>query len=308
MLVTGASGFLGRAVAAELVARGLDVVGTYLHPEHAGRVPPGAEASPLDLTRRDAPEALRALGPFDGVFHLAAAGVSDQGCPQGVLHETNVEGCRRLVEGVQHPGLRRFVHFGTGYEYRRAQVPLDEGAALEGVNRYGASKLAGWRVLDDLRGRVGLPLVTLRPFGAYGPGEDPVRLVSSLIRAALDGRPLRLRHPTAVRDMTYVDDLARAAWLAWTAALEPGTVLNLGVGAPGAISLQDLAEQVALTCGRSPDLVEVAPDLERRPTATYFVAAPGRAVEVLAWSPEVDLKRGIAQTVEQVRREAEATP
>ncbi|GAC1436169.1 MAG: SDR family oxidoreductase [Solirubrobacteraceae bacterium] len=239
-LLSGASGFVGRAAAVELQRRGHEVAALVRRP---GSAPPGASEIAGELG--DGPglaAALVAAAP-DCVIHLAAEIASQRDAVK--VQEVNVEGTRRLVEGcLQAASPPRFVFASTVVTGEADGVLLDEQTELPVQTAYGRSKQAGEAIV---RGS-GLDTVILRPSHVYGPGGwfeqefvarlrqpgrfavigsgsnlwDVVRVedVASAIADAAERAPAgSLYHVADDEAVTFYDFVARAA-------------AALGVGAP----------------------------------------------------------------------------
>lgn len=183
VLVTGASGFLGRACCAELVARGHEVLALVRRP---GSQPEGTTAVPGDLT---APAHLRAslssLAPRC-VMHLAAEIASQRDAER--IREINVEGTRALVEGARAAGVKRFVFASTVVTGEAHGRVLREEDPLPVETAYGRSKQEGELLVRES----GMQSVIVRPGHVYGPGgwyaEELVKRLRQPGRFAVVGR------------------------------------------------------------------------------------------------------------------------
>jgi nucleoside-diphosphate-sugar epimerase len=220
VLVTGASGFVGSHLVRALVRQGYDVVSVF----HRSGIEEDKRHFRIDLRDSAALEKLFRQFHFSAVIHLAAAGVSAETEPFETLAAVNIEATAALGRLAIAYNADRFVQVGTAFEYRPQALPMDESAPLEAPNLYGASKAAGWMLLDALHRLEGLPLVTLRPFSIYGPGECPAKLVPYTILRALAGEPIRLTLGSQVRDYVFVEDLVEAVRLGLTAPRAVGRV------------------------------------------------------------------------------------
>jgi nucleoside-diphosphate-sugar epimerase len=159
--VTGASGFLGHAVCAELQARGHEVAALVRRP---GSEPPGTVAVGGDLSDGEALErAVEQVRP-DTVIHLAAE-IATQRDPQRI-EEVNVAGTRRLLAACADGGGIRFVFVSTVVTGDARGAVLDEQTPLPVETAYGRSKQVGERLVRDS----GLTHAILRPSHVYGPG------------------------------------------------------------------------------------------------------------------------------------------
>ena len=161
LLVTGASGFLGRAVCDELLARDHEV---HALVRREGSEPPGTAAVAGNLT--DAGSLARAVESAapECVVHLAAE-IASQRDP-AKIHEVNVEGTRALIAGCEAAGVRRIVFTSTVVTGDAKGALLDEETQLPVETAYGRSKQEGERLLRESS----LEDVIIRPSHVYGPG------------------------------------------------------------------------------------------------------------------------------------------
>lgn len=160
--VTGASGFLGGAVCAELLRREHEVVALV---RQLGSQPAGTRAIPCDLGDGDG--LVRVLGEAqpDCVIHLAAE-IATQRDPRRI-HDVNVAGTRRLLDAVAAvAGGARFLFASTVVTGEASGATLTEDVPLPVATAYGRSKQEGERLVRES----GLDAVILRPSHVYGPG------------------------------------------------------------------------------------------------------------------------------------------
>lgn len=159
--VTGASGFVGQAVCAELAARGHDVVALVRRP---GSEPPGTEAVAGDLRNETQLEQALERSRPDWVVHLAAE-IATQRDPRK-LEDVNVQGTRRLLAACAAAGSPRFLFASTVVTGDAGGETLTETGTLPVQTAYGRSKQRGEQMVRDS----GLPSVIVRPSHVYGPG------------------------------------------------------------------------------------------------------------------------------------------
>ena len=137
------------------------------------------------------------------VFHLAAVGVTNPEIDPTLALEVNVGGVINLLEVLKERSARRVVLVGTCYEYgaREAVERLDP------FNVYAASKVAAWAFGRTYWRAYGLPVVTVRPFQVYGPGQPGQTLIPAAIGAALGGQDFPMTPGGQARDFIFVDDV-----------------------------------------------------------------------------------------------------
>lgn len=311
VLVTGASGMLGRATAQALVARGEDV--TVMQ-----RRPAGLPVREVLGDVADLAAVRRAVADQDAVVHLAAK--VDVVGPWSEYERANVTGTRTVVSACRAAGVGRLVHVSS-------PSVAHHGAALVGVgagpadprqarSSYSRSKAAA--ELAALAADSGdLAVVAVRPHLVWGPGDT--QLVARVVARARAGRLPVVGSGAALIDTTYVDNAAAALVAALDAAPRAhGQALVVSNGEP-----RPVAEVLARICaaagvpgprGRVPlPVARVAGAavegvwsvLRRRdsPPLTRFLAEQlatahwfdqRRTRQVLGWAPEIDLDEGFA--------------
>lgn len=201
VVVTGASGYLGRAVASELVASGHEV-------RTLQRRPSGVDGVTDVLgSVTEAGVVARAIEGADGVIHLAAK-VSLAGDP-AEFQTINVGGTRIVLDAAEHAGVSRFVQVSS-------PSVAHAGAALTGVGAEPASPAdargdyARTKAESELlaldRDSAAMRVVAVRPHLVWGPGDT--QLVGRILDRARRGRLPLLDGGRALIDSTYVDNAA----------------------------------------------------------------------------------------------------
>jgi nucleoside-diphosphate-sugar epimerase len=161
VVVTGASGFLGRVVCGELVARGHEVSALVRRP---GSEPTGTVAIPGDLGDDPGLRAAVEETRPDCVIHLAAEIATQRDLRK--IAEVNIVGTRRLLEACQPIDGIRFLFVSTVVTGDAGGAVLDEQSPLPVQTAYGRSKLEGERLVRESP----LHTVIMRPSHVYGPG------------------------------------------------------------------------------------------------------------------------------------------
>ena len=205
-LVTGASGFLGKAVMKLLAEQKHRAIG----------LDPRSSATTQvvdDLSDRSKLTKLLASEKITHIIH--AGGVSGPMVladdPVEVI-SINVLGSLNLLYAAMDAGVQTFIYcssaaaLGSFYE----SAPVDENYPLRPNNTYSASKAAMEMVLRGLWGKIPLDLCALRFTVIYGPGRETTYTVEEIVGAALAGKAARIA-PMADWPYVYIDDAARAA-------------------------------------------------------------------------------------------------
>lgn len=297
VFVTGATGFIGQLLVWRLVHAGA-VVGAGVFPgeppERVAGLPQQARRIGLDV--QDAASVRRAVEDAepDVVFHLAAIGVADPGVEPNLALAVNAGGTLHLLEALRGRDVRRVVLVGTCYEYGAREAV--EG--LDPFNAYAASKVAAWAFGRMYWRAHGLPVVTVRPFQVYGPGQAAHMLVPAAIRAALAGEDFPMTPGMQERDFVYVDDVVEGMLAAAGMPGVEGQSLDLGTGQVHAV--RQVIEQIWTMTGARGQMLPGA--LPYRPgEVMHLVADVGRTARLTGWRAQVGLEKGLQRTVDWVR-------
>ena len=294
VFVTGAEGFIGSHVVDALLEGGHQVTAYVLYNSFnsAGWLDRDDVASNGDLQIvpgdiRDADSVQAAVGGHDVVIHLGslvAIPYSYQ-APRSYL-ETNAIGTLNVMEAARRAGVSRIVHTSTSEVYGSAQyVPIDEKHPLVGQSPYSASKIAADQISHSYWASFGLPLVTLRPFNAYGPRQSQRAFIPSVMVQLLNGaQELSLGSLSPTRDLTYVEDTAAGFVAAAMSDKGCGDVFNMGSGFE--ISMADVVDRIAAISGVDTRITEDSSRI--RPEASEVErlwSDSSRMGETFGWEP-----------------------
>jgi len=226
VLVTGAAGFIGAAVAERLLARGERVIGLdnlnpYYDPAlkrarlerlEAAAQPGQFHFVELDVADAGALATLVAAEATDRVIHLAAqAGVRYSIENPGVYIQSNLVGFGSVLEACRHQGVAHLVYASSSSVYGgNRQMPFSEQHAVNHpVSLYAATKKANELMAHTYSHLYGLPATGLRFFTVYGPWGRPDMAPMLFARAILAGEPIKVFNQGRMqRDFTYIDDIA----------------------------------------------------------------------------------------------------
>lgn len=296
VLITGATGFLGRHLARALIDGGIRPV-LMLRPGVAA--PSGMRAVYATLEDHAALRVALAEAAPDVVFHLAANvdRSRDPELTQPMLAQ-NLHATLALAEAAAQGNVSRFIAMGTCEEYGHQATPFAENMLPEPVSPYSASKAATTLWLKMMHKTQGFPAVILRPFLVYGPGQAQPMLIPSACMAALNGQDFPMTTGLQHRELTYVGDVVAGMIAAATQPRAIGEIINLGVGREHRII--DLVNKIyELVDGAGQPLPGALPD--RPNDMQHFCADTARAFELLKWKASTPLETGLELTIDWMR-------
>ena len=315
VLVTGATGFTGGRLAAELSRQGNKV---------RALVRKGSDTSYLqdydiefvegDITDQTAVDA--AVQGCEKVYHIAAC-FRTAGHPDSYYYDVNCNGARYVLDAAKKHGCERVIHCSTiGVHGSVKQSPSDETAPYSPSDVYQASKLEGEKLAKE-RQQQGQPVAIFRPAGIYGPGD--MRLLK-LFKTIHTGR-FRMVGPGDVNfHMVYIDDLVAGIILCGEKQAALGETFILC--GPEFVPLKQLVKLVADAVGVKPPRghiplapvyaaamlceavcvpLHINPPLHRRRVSFFtknraFTSA--KAQRVLGYEPKVSTAEGAKRTAE----------
>lgn len=309
IVVTGAGGFIGGHLVEALVEEGASVRALLRYTSRG-------ERGCLDLLSkeklasvetvygdvRDADAVRDLLRDTDAVFHLAALiGIPySYAHPQEVI-DTNVLGTANVLLAARDSGrLERVVLTSSSEVYGSARyVPMDEEHPLQAQSPYAATKIGADALGVSFHRSLKLPVVIVRPFNAYGPGQTARAIIPTIISQALADGQLRLGSLESLRDFTFVSDTVAGFLRMAAAQAAVGEVVNLGTGHE--VSIGEVVELVSQIVGRR---LQVAADNQRfRPAKSEvrrLCADISKARQLTGWQPQVALADGLRRTVEWI--------
>jgi nucleoside-diphosphate-sugar epimerase len=322
VLVTGATGFLGRRLVAALVEQGHQVRVLVRNPgADTGAIVNGAE-----IWRGDLCDPMTVIAACEGMEVAQHAGaLSSPWGPKSEFYATNVGGTQAVIDGCQRQGVRRLIYVSSPSVVfdGQDQHNLTEAAPYPAtsVSVYSHTKKLGEDLVNAASG--GLETVILRPKAIFGPGDRA--LLPRLLATARTGRLPVIGDGRNLVDLTCVDNVVEAVRLAMTADAAVGKTYHitndehallwhqvrrilqelklppprLRISLPTALAAAGVMEKVARVTGREPTLTRYSALILAR-TQTYNIAAAKRD---LGYRPLVSLEEGIEQTLSALRLE-----
>jgi nucleoside-diphosphate-sugar epimerase len=272
VLLTGATGFVGRQVHKALRERGATVRAVIREGSHERLIATVESISTTpDLFAEDAAWWSRTCAGVDTVVH--AAWFTEPGSYlTSPKNAACLAGTLQLAEGAVRAGIRRFVGIGTCFEYDLAAGRLGVTTPLKPATPYAQAKADTFLALARMLPPQGISFAWCRLFYLYGEGEDGRRLVSYLRTQLAAGRPAELSSGGQVRD--YLDVREAGRMVAQAALGTRQGPINICSGSP--ITVRALAERIADEYGRR-DLLRFGarPDNLTDPPVVVGVRAAG---------------------------------
>jgi dolichol-phosphate mannosyltransferase len=298
VVVTGGTGFVGANLVRRLLRDGHQpalLVRPGFSPWRIEQIRDQITIHEVDLSDPQAViAALDSIHPT-WIFHLAVYGAYSWQTDAEQMMQTNVVGTANLLEAAFIVGVEAFVNTGSSSEYGRQDHAPAENEPGKPDTPYGVTKAAATELCVSSARLHGSRVRTARLYSAYGPFEDPHRLIPSLIVHGRRGVLPPLVSPKSARDFVFVEDVVDALVLAARdSSAEPGAIYNIGTG-------------VQTTVGEAVDIARRVMGIAAEPVwgtmaarswdTDTWVADVRKSREVLGWSPRRTFEEGLTETL-----------
>lgn len=307
--ITGGAGFIANAVMQRIIAGNRVVVYDNFFRDTLSSSPlaghPNLKVVRGDVLDYDA--VVEAMKGADVVVHAAAIAGIDTVIRMPVrTMRVNMLGTANVLEAAHQNGVRdRVVDFSTSEVFGSMAFRVDEGAntvagsAGEARWSYAVSKLAGEHLAAAYHKQFQLPVVSVRPFNVYGPGQTGEGAIQVFIKRALKNEPLHIDGDgNQIRAWCYVDDFVSGLMACIESPKAVGHSFNIG-NARAVITVLGLAQTVCRVLNSKSEIV-FDPPL----SADIAIRIPSvqKAIDLLGFKASVDLDDGILRTAEWFRQ------
>jgi nucleoside-diphosphate-sugar epimerase len=316
VLITGATGFIGQYLARQLRVLEATVYGStspkdgpdeagpteeqaaLLRREQAALLRREQAGHPLAFDVRDARAVKSVVDSMHPqvVFHLAAVGVTNPGVDPMQALTVNAGGAINLLEALKGRNIERVVLVGTSYEYGLSGMARD----LDPINAYAASKVAAWAFGRMYWRAYELPVVHVRPFQVYGPGQPRHTLIPAAMRAALSGEDFPMTPGEQKRDFIFAADIAEGMIAAAEAVGIEGESLDLGMGV--GVTVRHVVERI-WNLAEGEGRIRAGARAYRTGAPVHLVADASRTAQLIGWRAKTTLEEGLRTTMAQLTSE-----
>jgi UDP-glucose 4-epimerase len=282
VLLTGATGFVGKYVADELKK-----VGEVVALGRKGDIVFDLANNPTSSDRAQLPSSI------DAVVHLASLTQktkNDTTKPEE-YHLQNVAGTKHLLDLLDESTIKQFIYVSTLDVYGDTRgKPITEDISPNPQSPYAKSKYEAERLCDDWTTQRNIPLCIARLGLVYGPGEEAYeKVIPQYIRAALANKPLKVYGSGEVtRDFIYAADVARALQL----IVEKKTTGIYNIASGETVTIADLA-QLVNTLAANISGVRYIQTTKQQQSITFDVTK----LHNLGFAPKVSLVKGLSKEI-----------
>ena len=294
LLVTGASGFVGRHVIA-LGRDRFDIVATG-RGNRPDWLPRDVAWRGVDLMNRESVAALPADLPY--VLHLASETVPAKFWSYAPL----LDSIEMTLNLCRHLRSSRLLFVSSCLIYAASAVPLAEGDPLDPRGRYGLTKLLCEEIVQRTASEAGgVDAAVARPFNHIGTGMRPDLVIPSIVRrvrAAPDGAMIEMAGLNSIRDFLDVEDIVEAYFSILGSANLPDRVFNVASGQ--ATSISDVVETVARVLNKPISGVSFSDQRNSSDDTSVVVGNAKRLRDITKWVPRISLEDSLRRLALEV--------
>lgn len=300
-LITGAAGFIASHLCRRLLKEGLSVIGvdsfTDYYPKwikekniHSLLKEKNFKFIAEDLENLDLK---KLLNKTDYIFHLAAqAGVrTSWGQNFSVYIKNNIQATQKLLESAKEIPLKKFIYASSSSVYGLCpELPMTEISPLYPLSPYGVTKLAAEQLCFLYFKNYGVPVVSLRYFTVYGPGQRPDMAFHKFFKALTENKTITVYGDgKQTRDFTYIDDIIEAN----LAALDRGKIGEIyNIGGGNQEKLKNIFPIIEKICQKKIKIKKIE---DQKGDVPHTFAQIKKARKDLNYCPQTSLQEGLKE-------------
>lgn len=300
ILLTGANGFIGSHLVAELLDHGHELIALKRRSSYLNRIK--QYTSVIRFYNYEDPEALIKVfdNKIDIIIHLAGVYIKHDASSEDIhrINSFNIDTASQLAYLASKTGVKGFINTGTFFEYNLyGTEPLSETSPRIPFNYYAASKIAFAEVLKYLSNTSDLKAITLKLFSPYGE-MDNEKIIPLIIKSAITQNTLQLQDSTQKLSFTYVGDIVDA-YMKAIAYIEKKKFAyqDFNIGSNRAHAIQEVIDLVSEITKK--DLSVQLNRAKFNQSATICTQCNNaKAKKELRWEPKTNLKTGLEKTYE----------
>jgi len=285
VLVTGATGFLGRHLISRLCAL-------------------GAEARALSCDLRDQEAVFEETADAKIIFHLGALNDAIHSLDHPSEHfSVNAQGTLNVLQGARQSGAEKVLLTSSAAVYGKlaGEGSLTEDHALVAHTPYAASKIAAEKVAESFFVAFDVPISVVRIFNAYGPGQSKNTVIARIINQCQSNQPeLKLGNLAPRRDFVFSDDITEGLIRISLCEKANGEVLNLGSGDD--CSIEEVANLAMEISGFSGRLISTNDNNRALSIDLDCIRSDmSKTSRLLNWKPRISLREGLGILLDKLK-------
>ena len=303
LLIVGGSGFIGKWVAKEGINRGYKVTVISLNIPNKEQKVDNVSYLIADITNQNAIKKSISSERFTHVVNLGGYinhALYREGGRQTL--DTHFSGLLNLVESLDLDLLKSFVQIGSSDEYGDIPAPQKEDSYPSPISSYSVGKVAATNFLQMLHRTEGFPVIILRFFLVYGPGQDKTRFLPQIILGCLENNVFPVSKGEQLCDFCYILDAVSAIFLSLESSNVNGEIFNIASGNP--VSIRSVVQKITSLVGSGkPEFGAIDYRLGEN---MKLYADVSKAEKKLGWVSKFNFEEGLTSTIDSFRKKGSA--
>ena len=297
ILIVGGTGFIGTHVVKEAITLGLKVTIISKNYKDLSERINDVEYLSINISKK-----VKLYNQLkDKVFHYVinlGGYVDHSNYSSGgeKVVDTHFNGTKNLINCINKDSLKSFIQIGSSDEYGANLAPQNESHRESPISPYSFAKTSATHFLQMLYKTENFPVVILRPFLVYGPGQDMKRFIPQIISGCIEGRNFPTSEGGQLRDFCFISDFVRSIFSSIDNSKAFGEVINIASGEPIAIKEVVSKIQKIVSTG-NPQFGKVP---YRAGENMELFADITKAKKLLNWKPKITLEEGLKQTIDEI--------
>ncbi len=297
LLIVGGTGFIGYNVAKRAVFNGFKkvyILSSKECPEHRRVI--DAEYIIADITNFRQLKDKIAYKHINYVVNLSGYVNHSDFFEDGYsVIETHLLGLFNLLRCIEKKSIDGFVQIGSSDSYgNNLTTAQSESTREQSVSPYSFAKTAADHLIQMLYKQSDFPVVSMRLFLVYGPGQNEERFLPQIIKGCLNDETFKVSEGKQFRDFCYIDDVVKGILSGLFFKNSHGKVINLTFGFK--VEIASLIEHIKKITGRGTPLYGEIPYRKGEPMILYANTALAKGF--LCWNPKTPIVEGINKTIE----------
>jgi nucleoside-diphosphate-sugar epimerase len=298
LLIVGGTGFIGKSIAKEAIKCGFQVTIISKNNCQKSKQLKGAEYISVDVTNKEKLLLVLKDRLFCYVLNLSGyINHSSYFFGGSEVFNVHFNGTQNLINCIEKSNLKCFIQIGSSDEYGNNPAPQFEAQREAPISPYAFAKTSTTHFLQMLYRTEKFPVVILRPFLVYGPGQGMERFIPQIIKGCIEGNEFPVSEGRQLRDFCFISDFVQAVFTILANSSVHGEVINISSGKP--ISIKQVVGMIVNIIGSGqPQFGEI--DYRDGENMALY-ADISKAKNLLGWKPDFDLNQGLLETINWIK-------
>jgi nucleoside-diphosphate-sugar epimerase len=298
VLVTGGTGFIGSNLIEKLLELNYEVF-TLIRPESTLGIKRLKDFDKLNFIHASVEGLLEIsnLPQFDVCYNLASYGVDYRQQNIDDIVDGNVKFTLKVIDFCKQNKTKLLVHTGSSSEYAGSNSKITEDFKIEPHTLYGSAKAASVIMANAYAKNKSVNMITVRPFGIYGPREGKHKIVPLLIYSIIKNEKIELTSGDQIRDYLYIKDFINAVIeLSISDNIKIYDIYN--ICSSKGISIRDISKTLCKICNYDDSVHKFGSLQHRINEGMLFVGDNSKLKSTIKWDVKYSLEKGLKETYE----------